>query len=164
MSGDGEYQRAAAFSSQLRQAHQHLKDWLGEIRRELGRDHPAAPGLPTRCLAFCSALAAHHGGEDNGLFTALLDTRPDLAPVIAKLLEDHTLIASILAEATELATRSAAASGQELIQLQRELDGLAAIAESHFRYEERAISAALDAGVPDTGWSQSVFRPGGPAA
>jgi hypothetical protein len=28
--------------------------------------------------------------------------------------------------------------------LLRELDGLAAIAESHFRYEERAISAALD--------------------
>jgi len=30
--------------------------------------------------------------------------------------------------------------------------------ESHFAYEERAIGAALDGGIPDTGWSGMVFR------
>jgi hypothetical protein len=30
--------------------------------------------------------------------------------------------------------------------------------ESHFRYEERAISNALDQGTADTGWSAQVFR------
>jgi hypothetical protein len=40
----------------------------------------------------------------------------------------------------------------------RELDGLAAIMESHFGYEERAISEALDGGMPDISWSNMVFR------
>jgi hypothetical protein len=84
--------------------------------------------------------------------------------VIAKLLEDHGAIAAILLQVGELAARSTAAPGQELPELRRELDGLAAIAESHFGYEERAVSAALDAGVPDTGWSQPVFRPDGSPA
>jgi len=35
---------------------------------------------------------------------------------------------------------------------------LAAIMESHFAYEEREIGAALDGGIPDTGWSGMVFR------
>ena len=47
---------------------------------------------------------------------------------------------------------------ESLPGLRRELDGLAAIAVSHFGYEERAISAALDNDVPDTGWSRPVFR------
>ncbi len=65
-------QRVAAFSAQLREAHQALRDQLSGLRAELGR---------------------------------------------------------------------------------RELDGLTAITESHFRYEERSIGAALDHGVADTGWS-----------
>jgi hypothetical protein len=158
MSSDRESQRAAAFSSQLRQAHQVLRDWLAEIRAELGRDRPADPGLPLRCLAFCSALARHHAGEDGGMFAELLKTRPDLGPTIGKLLEDHGMIAGILLQVRELATRATEAPGKELPALRRELDGLAAIAESHFGFEERAVSAALDDGIPDNGWSRRVFR------
>jgi hypothetical protein len=51
---------------------------------------------------------------------------------------------------------------ESLPELRRELDGLAAIVEPHFGYEERAISAALDHGVPDTGWSRPVLRPSEP--
>jgi Hemerythrin HHE cation binding domain len=100
--------------------------------------------------------------EDNGMFTQLLDARPDLAPAIRNLTSDHAAIAAILHQIRALALAGKTAPAQSLPRLRRELDGLAAIAESHFRYEERAISAALDHGVPDTGWSRPVFNPGGP--
>ncbi len=155
-------QRAVAFSRQLRQAHQHLRDQLTRLRGELGRNDSMETGLQAHCLAFCSALTTHHGGEDDGMFKELLDARPDLAPAIQNLIDDHAAIAAILLKAQTLATQAKAVPAQRLPLLRRELDGLAAIAESHFRYEERAISAALDNDVTDTGWSRLVFSPAEP--
>ena len=152
-------QRAAAFSQQLRQAHQYLREQLAGIRDELGRDQPAENGLQVHCLAFCSALTTHHEGEDGGMFTELLDARPDFAPVIKNLVDDHVAIAAILRQVRALAEQAKTSAAESLPKLQRELDGLAAIAESHFGYEERAVGAALD-GLRDTGWSRPVFSPG----
>ncbi|GAA3827165.1 hypothetical protein GCM10022206_77310 [Streptomyces chiangmaiensis] len=67
------------------------------------------------------------------------------------------MIASILSRVSELSDRAAESRGSVLEAIGRELDGLAAIMDSHFRYEERTISAALDEGVLDTGWSGMVF-------
>lgn len=150
-------QRAVAFSQQLRQAHQHLKDQLTSIRAELGRTEHSVTELHVHCLAFCSALTTHHTGEDDGMLKELLDARPDLAPAIQNLIDDHAAIATILLRVRALATQAKTMPAENLPRLRRELDGLAAIAESHFGYEERAISAALDTGVPDTGWSRPVF-------
>ena len=155
-------QRAEAFSQQLRRAHQQLRDHLARIRDGLGRDEHVGTGLEVHCLAFCSALGTHHGGEDDGMFAELLDARPDLAPAIRNLIDDHAAIAAILGQVRALTGQAKTAPAQRLPELRRELDGLAAIMESHFGYEERAISAALDHGVPDTGWSRPVFRPAEP--
>jgi hypothetical protein len=154
-------QRAAAFSQQLRQAHQYLREQLAGIRDELGRDQPAESELQVHCLAFCSALTTHHEGEDGGMFTELLDARPDFAPVIQNLVDDHVAMATILRQVRALAEQAKTSPAESLPKLQRELDGLAAIAESHFGYEERAVGAALD-GLRDTGWSRPVFSPGSP--
>jgi hypothetical protein len=136
--------RAVALSLQLAQAHQELRNRLRDLRS-------GSPGdsLVPHCLAFCAAITAHHQGEDDGMFAELLRLRPDLAPTIAKLVEDHALIAWILSRIAALADSPDAVRG--------ELDGLAAIVESHFAFEERAISVALDGGTPDTGWSTAVF-------
>ena len=155
-------QRAVAFSRQLRQAHQYLRDQLTRIRGELGGIEHAETELPVHCLTFCSALTTHHMGEDDGMFTELLDTRPDLASTIQNLIDDHAAIAAILLQVRALATQAKTTPAESLPRLRRELDGLAAIAESHFGFEERAISAALDNDVPDTGWSRPVFRPAEP--
>jgi hypothetical protein len=152
-------QRAVGFSLQLRQAHQHLREQLTRIRRESGWIEHAETELPVHCLAFCSALTTHHTGEDDGMFTELLVARPDLAPAIQNLIDDHASIAAILLQVRALATQAKTTPAESMPRLRRELDGLAAIAESHFGYEERAISAALDTVVPDTGWSRPVFRP-----
>ncbi|MEV4516942.1 hemerythrin domain-containing protein [Dactylosporangium sp. NPDC049525] len=145
--------RAVALSLQLAQAHQELRTRLRTLKADLGRRQPSSDALVTHCLAFCTAITAHHQGEDAGMFAELLRLRPDLAPTIDKLVEDHEMIAWIL---SRIATLAASPDGA-LDAISGELDGLAAIVESHFGFEERAISVALDGGTPDTGWSEMVF-------
>jgi hypothetical protein len=151
--------RTAALSDQLAQAHRELRRRLADVRTGLGRRRLDDDTLLTHCLAFCTALTNHHQGEDTGLFTALVRERPDLAPAVAELVEDHGSISQILARVRELAEQAAATPDADLEAIGRELDGLAAIVESHFGYEERAIGAALDAGPRDQdGWSDPVLR------
>ncbi|MFJ9697326.1 hemerythrin domain-containing protein [Kitasatospora sp. NPDC101183] len=152
---DGE--RVLALSLQLTRTHRELRRRVDDLINGIKAADGAAPRvdeeLRAHCLAFCGALTTHHRGEDDGLFAELLRERPDLAGTIANLVQDHTLIEGILTRVVELAERT------DLDEVGRELDGLAAIMESHFRYEERTLAAALDAGVPDTGWSGPMLSP-----
>lgn len=77
--------------------------------------------------------------------------------MIDNLLEDHALVAGILWQVRELLTAGRARSGPDA--LVRELDGLIAILESHFSYEERRIAKALDSLGPGA-WTAEVFAPG----
>jgi hypothetical protein len=157
MAASGAGDRAVALSLQLRQVHQQLRRRVHEIRAGLGRGGLSEDVLSSHCLAFCAALDSHHRGEDDGMFAELLRERPDLAATVSKLVEDHGMIASILSRVRELADGTAAPGGPAGEAIRRELDGLAAILESHFNYEERALSEALDEGLADTGWSTMVF-------
>ncbi|MFG2111364.1 hemerythrin domain-containing protein [Streptomyces sp. NPDC048718] len=158
MASRNEGDRVVALSLQLSQAHEELLRRLREIRSHLGRRRLDDDVLLTHCLAFCAALTSHHEGEDGGLFAELVRVRPDLAPTIEKLVEDHGFISSILSRVGELADRAVGSQGPTLEAIGGELDGLAAIMESHFGYEERAIGQALDSGVAEGGWSDRVFR------
>lgn len=160
--GVGPADRATAWSRQLAGAHDLLREQLRSLRPDAGLPQ-AGDRLLTHCLAFCSALAAHHDGEDTGMFAELLRARPDLRPAVSKLAEDHRLIAGILATVRDLAHEAGQAGRERREAIRRELDGLAAILESHFRYEERALGHALDQGVTDTGWTTAGFGLAGPA-
>ncbi len=148
--------RAVAWSRQLSEAHAALRQQLRDVQGDLDSVR-AGTGLLAHCLAFCTALTAHHQGED-GLFAELLRVRPELANVVRKLAEDHRMIADILATVRGLADEAARATAQRRQVIGRELGGLAAIMESHFGYEERAISDAIDNQVQDTGWTKAVFE------
>ncbi|WP_030394583.1 MULTISPECIES: hemerythrin domain-containing protein [Kitasatospora] len=157
--------RTAALGRQLSLAHDELRRLINDLKSDLksGAGHRRTGGggtLAAHCLAFCSALETHHRGEDDGLFAQLVRERPDLAGTVEKLVEDHSFISSILTRVAELA-RQAADDGDRGADeaIRRELDGLTAIMESHFRYEERVIGAALDRMVPDGDWPEPVFRP-----
>lgn len=167
---DGDLDRTTAWSRQLAEAHATLRERLRRLRSNPGggpggggpgggRDGDGADGdLLAHCLGFCAALTAHHEGEDGGLFAELLRVRPDLEATVDALEEDHWLIARILGTVQDLARESqGGVTPERERRIQGELDGLAAIMESHFRYEERAIGAALDDGVADTGWSRPVL-------
>lgn len=160
--------RVAALSEQLIQVHQVLRERLTSLRQEAARNTgprataAALPGeLLSHCVSFCAAIHTHHRGEDSQLLPELRAAAPELAPVIDKLMEDHALVAGILRRIGELLTPGQTPSGPGA--LTRELDGLTAILESHFSYEERRISQALDALGPHA-WTPDVFTPAGPQA
>ncbi|MFF3005318.1 hemerythrin domain-containing protein [Kitasatospora sp. NPDC057940] len=158
-SHDGD--RLVALSLQLSRAHQELRRQIGRIRDGIGQRRPDGDTLRTHCLAFCAALTAHHQGEDEGMFAQLVREHPQLAGTVAKLVEDHEMIAAILTRVRELAdhaAESAGPPGEGLEAVGRELDGLTAIMESHFAYEERTISKALDGETPEGSWPDQVFR------
>ncbi|MFC5664303.1 hemerythrin domain-containing protein [Kitasatospora misakiensis] len=156
-SQDGD--RTVALSRQLALAHDELRRLIKDLKAGARHRRTGGDTLATHCLAFCSALETHHRGEDDGLFAQLVRERPELAGTVAKLVEDHSLISSILTRLAELARQAAAADGPGPDEaIGRELDGLAAIMESHFRYEERTISEALDRTVPAGDWPAPVFR------
>jgi hemerythrin-like domain-containing protein len=136
---EDEKNRLIAWNRELTAVHQRLRQALRVTRDALGAGQagPAAD-LLLYCHGFCAALSGHHRSEDGALFPELSARHPALRPAIAKLAADHEMIAALLAQFGD-ALAAAATPGE----LARHLDGLSAIMESHFRYEERELLGAL---------------------
>jgi hypothetical protein len=137
--------RVAALGRELVRVHDALREDLVSLRAAASSDVPAGSGrlLSAHCVRFCAALTRHHTAEDRRAFPALAAQHPELAPLIAKLEEDHRMIGGIVARIEEIA--DVVRSGGGSARLVGELDGLTAILESHFAFEERRIAGALDA-------------------
>ena len=138
----GERARIVAWGRELRAVHDRLRQAL-ELTRTALRDGEAA-GSATRelllfCHGFCTALQGHHEGEDRELFPAIAAAHPELGETLAKLEQDHSMIGHLLAGLQDAVDRAARPG-----ELDRHLEGVAAIMESHFRYEERQLLAVLD--------------------
>src|SRR5262249_46300880 len=126
---------------QLRLVHQELRAQIVRIRETVrGGEAPAGLSAELRlfCLGFCGALTTHHVAEDERLFPHVLGTHPGLAAVTARLTEDHRLLSALIDDLDNVA-RTAGAD-----EVLRHLDGITAIMESHFRYEERELTSVLD--------------------
>ena len=126
----------------MRRVHARLREALRVTREAVDRGVSAetpARELLLFCHGFCNALDAHHTGEDRTLFPAIEAAHPDLAPVLRTLQQDHSMIGHLLG-GLEAAVRSR--SSPEV--LARHLEGIAAIVESHFRYEERQLLTVLE--------------------
>ncbi|MGW5350365.1 hemerythrin domain-containing protein [Streptomyces sp. NPDC004031] len=135
--------RLVAWSHELRGVHGRLREALAVTRASLAEGTPGAAAtreLLLYCHGFCAALDGHHRGEDRTLFPAVAEAHPELRPVLRALEQDHTVIAQLLGSLRAAADRSAPPA-----ELSRHLDGVAAIMESHFRYEERQLLTVLEA-------------------
>ncbi|MEE1617432.1 hemerythrin domain-containing protein [Brachybacterium sp. J153] len=126
----------------MRRVHARLREALHLTREAVDRGDPAAD--PARelllfCHGFCSALDAHHTGEDRTLFPAIAAARPDLAPVLRALEQDHSMFGHLLG-----GLQAAVASRSSPAVLAGHLEGIAAIMESHVRYEERQLLTVLE--------------------
>lgn len=148
--------RARALADELREVHRRLREAL-ELALDGADDGaddgaadgadvggPAARDLLLYCWGFCAALDGHHRSEDETLFPLLVGAHPDLTPVVAQLRQDHRMIDHLLGS-----LREAIRSGADAQERARHLEGVAAIMESHFRYEERRVLPLLDALDPD---------------
>lgn len=136
-----------AWSEELRAVHVRLRRAMDLAHESIdsGSDTGAiAADLLVYCHGFCAALDGHHRSEDAGLFPQIAASRPDLAPVLAKLSQDHSMMAHLIGGLEKALT-----SGADHETLHGHLDGIGAIMESHFRYEERSLLEVLD-GIPLT--------------
>ena len=122
--------------------HGRLREAL-QITREAvaeGRGSEAASrDLLLFCHGFCTALDGHHRAEDRELFPAIAEQHPQLRATLRYLQQDHSMMAHLIAELVESVQRADSPA-----QLDRHLEGIAAIMESHFRYEERQLLTVLE--------------------
>jgi hypothetical protein len=136
---DDGYTRLTALGNQLIETHVRLLDALDAVRGGA----PPPRELADHCLAFCAAVTRHHTEEDTTVFPLLAARHPELRDVLDGLERDHRMAAGMLTRVAELA-RDLDTDGARA-----ELDGLAALLESHFIWEEKRLVAALDAVRPD---------------
>ncbi|GAA2632445.1 hemerythrin domain-containing protein [Actinomadura fulvescens] len=151
--------RLAAFGTQLIEVHLWLREELARLQDDVDAFLDGTGGRPrelrAHCLTFCSALQRHHTGEDGGAFPELAARFPELRPVIEQLEQDHRLVDEILRRIEDLVGGLDEPLGDgEAAKVRAELDGLAAIMESHFTFEERRIVSALDE-LKVPGWAES---------
>ena len=139
---DRETARVVAWSDELRRVHARLREALDVTRDALQEGTGAADvsqDLLLHCHGFCAALDGHHQGEDRTLFLAIEAAHRQLAPVLRALEHDHSMIAHLLGELRAAIDRAAPPE-----ELHSHLEGVAAIMESHFRYEERQLLTVLE--------------------
>lgn len=133
--------RVIAWSDELRGAHRRLREALAVTRAAAhgGGALPTEHDLALYCRGFCTALDEHHRGEDRALFPAIEAAHPELAPVLRNLERDHSMIDHLLTS-----MRAAVDAGATPDDVDRHLDGVAAIMASHFAYEERQLLQVLE--------------------
>ncbi|ONK15650.1 hemerythrin domain-containing protein [Streptomyces sp. MP131-18] len=155
--------RLIAFGRELIAIHRWLRADLRRLRRDTeahldGRTTRRPRELAAHCLSFCAALTAHHEGEDRGAFPELAAEFPELRPVIAKLVEDHQMVSEIQGNLERLLGGiSERPDEAEARRVRGELDGLSALLDSHFAFEERRIAAALDRLSPAAGTVEELL-------
>ena len=139
---EGEKIRLIAWSRELRQVHERLREALRVTRKAL-TDGAAAESATRElllfCHGFCAALTGHHESEDRTLFPAIAAAHPELGETLRYLEQDHSMIEHLLSGLRAAVERAASPA-----ELDRHLEGIAAIMESHFRYEERQLLTVLD--------------------
>lgn len=140
---EGEKTRLVAWSRELRAVHERLREALHLTRESLTDGTPAGEAsrdLLLFCHGFCTALTGHHEGEDRRLFPAIAAAHPELADTLRSLEQDHSMMNHLIGGLQQAVDRAAPRTELEL-----HLDGLGAIMESHFAYEERQLLGVLEA-------------------
>lgn len=134
--------RIVAWDRQLRDVHARLRDSLQIARDAIDDDTASGDRLSSDlrlfCTGFCAALDGHHRSEDLAMFPDLLALDPSLADVVSQLMRDHSVLAQLLGS-----LQRAVDGGSSGDELHRHLDGIEAIMETHFRYEEKRLLEPL---------------------
>ena len=126
----------------MRRVHDRLRDALRVTREAVvsgDRGEPAVDDLLLFCRGFCTALTQHHAGEDRVLFPAIAAAHPQLRETLRKLEQDHSMVAYLLTGLEAVVDRDGSPA-----ELDQHLERIAAIMESHFRYEERQLLGVLE--------------------
>ncbi len=146
--------RLKALGNELVEIHVWLRAELDQLREDLNGER--LRDLKAHCMTFCSAVSRHHKGEDGGGFLVMAEKFPQLRPALDELSRDHVIVADVLRKLESLTVDPDPA---DPVRVRAELDGLAALLESHFAYEEKKLVAALNSLTAGTTESLFGVRP-----
>ncbi len=141
----------------LLQVHDHLRSELAQLREaieqlEAGLRDPAwvrtlLARLTNRqnwcsvgafCAGYCRLVAIHHTIEDRRLFPDLQGKEAALEPVLARLQEEHDVIAEAL-QSLDGALGAMLADPERIVDVRAALQHLAGLLLSHLTYEEEEL-------------------------
>ncbi|WP_405902504.1 nitroreductase/quinone reductase family protein [Streptomyces sp. NBC_00656] len=152
-------ERVKGMGDWIVEVHDWLREELGTLRTQVDRvieggadtverTRPdLAQQMRAHCLSFCGALKRHHGGEDTAMFPMLARQFPALAPALARLGEEHKVVARLQDDIQQLVDGFVPGESDP-VRLRTDLEQLANQLESHFAYEEETIVTALNATAP----------------
>ncbi|MCL8014987.1 nitroreductase/quinone reductase family protein [Streptomyces sp. AS02] len=133
---------ASSMGEAIRVVHDAFRRELALIREEMAKGGAGLGAqLRVNCLTFCAGLHNHHTGEDLGMFPFLADSRPELAPALARLREEHERIAGLVEDLRRVVT----AEHPKPAAARAEVERLTAELEAHLTYEEEQLIPVLDA-------------------
>lgn len=133
--------RLKAWSTELRLVHSKLRaalDVAYDSVDDVNGSPDALTDLLVYCRGFCVALDRHHKAEDRALFPVIERAYPELRPVLRNLQTDHSMIDHLLGGLQK------ALDSPNPDTVRRHLDGISAVMQTHFRYEERQLLQVLD--------------------
>ncbi|GAB3139368.1 LLM class flavin-dependent oxidoreductase [Microbispora hainanensis] len=149
--------RQQANGQRLVLIHDHLRRELTQIRDALeqvaaGRSDAAALRsmineltmrqnywtLGTFCASYCRLLTTHHTIEDEHMFPMLAAAQKSLAPVVARLEEEHEVIAGVLTR-LDAALVAMIEDPDRLDGVRDQVELLSDVLLSHLRYEEEEL-------------------------
>ena len=150
-----------AFARDLIRVHDHLRGELTQLRDMIGQVAAGRldPGmarsainaltvkqnewtLGAYCQSYCRFVGMHHTLEDTAMFPDLRRADSALAPVVARLSEEHEAIAGILAR-IDSALVSMVRDPAAIAEVQAAVDLLTDALLSHLSYEERQLVEPL---------------------
>jgi deazaflavin-dependent oxidoreductase (nitroreductase family) len=133
--------RTGPLGDSLRQIHDAFRRELTLIRAEVARSGPGVGAqLRVTCLSLCAGLGHHHATEDGHLFPYVAEHHPGLAPVLARLREEHQALAALLRRLQDLVSAARTDSAAVLA----EVDQIIASLEAHLDHEEEQLVALLN--------------------
>jgi deazaflavin-dependent oxidoreductase (nitroreductase family) len=120
---------------------------LDLIRREIAGSGPVLGAqLRVNCLTVCQGLHFHHGVEDAHVFPAVAQDHPELAEPLARLRDEHEVVARLLEQlkAAVMDVGAGAGRGADRGAVRREVERLAAELEAHLDHEESYLVPVLN--------------------
>lgn len=125
----------------LKGIHDTFRRELAIIRDEVAQSGPGLGAqLRINCLTVCHGLHEHHTHEDQGMFGHLSAQHPELGPVVERLRNEHTKIASLIGELQRVINAEGADRAGALAEVERLTDQL----EKHLLYEEQHLIPILN--------------------
>ncbi|OLT20799.1 cation-binding protein [Actinomadura sp. CNU-125] len=120
----------------IKRTHDAFRRELDSIRREVAASGSTLGAqLRVNCLTFCQGLDNHHQGEELMVFPGLEGAHPELAPVIARLREEHEVLKGLLARLRAVLASDAVPTGA----LSAEVDRLTREVIAHLDHEEELV-------------------------